>query len=191
MDTKIAAIEPFVRAPAAGPTLNVLGVTHIYKATGAETAGSFSLWEAVVPPGEGPPPHTHTREDEAFYVLSGELVFEFEGEGAARRVGPGGFVFGARHRRHAFRNLGDQPARVLILSAPSCGLDQMFAELDAATAGGMAEIEKLVAISAKYGVKIERPTFLNIYSGRAAWPEPPEGSWARAAACGARSSKVL
>jgi uncharacterized cupin superfamily protein len=29
------------------------------------------LWEAVVPPGAGAPPHTHTREDEAFYVLSG------------------------------------------------------------------------------------------------------------------------
>jgi hypothetical protein len=47
---------------------------------------------------------------------------------------------------------------VLILSAPSCGLDQMFAELDAATAKGMAEIEKVVAIAAKYGVTIEPPT---------------------------------
>ena len=51
MDAKVAAAEPFIREPAAGSTLNVLGVTHIYKATGAETAGSFSLWEDVVPPG--------------------------------------------------------------------------------------------------------------------------------------------
>ena len=53
MDAKVAAAEPFVREPTAGSTLNVLGITHIYKATGAETAGSFSLWEAVVPPGAG------------------------------------------------------------------------------------------------------------------------------------------
>ncbi|HET6223813.1 MAG TPA: cupin domain-containing protein [Dongiaceae bacterium] len=158
MATHVTAAAPFVRDPAAGSTLNVLDVTHIYKATGAETGGSFSLWEAVVPPGAGAPPHTHAREDEAFYVLSGELLVEFEGQPAPHRVSPGGFFFGARGRRHAFRNVSDQPARVLILSAPSCGLDQMFAELDAATAAGMPGIEKLAAITAKYGVTIEPST---------------------------------
>ncbi|TIS89279.1 cupin domain-containing protein [Mesorhizobium sp.] len=117
----------------------------------------FSLWEAVFPPGTGAPPHTHAHEDEAFYVLSGELVIEFEGESAPHRVAPGGFFFGARGRRHAIRNVGDKPARVLVLCAPSCGLDQMFAELDAATAAGMPEMGKLVAIAAKYCVTIEPP----------------------------------
>jgi quercetin dioxygenase-like cupin family protein len=157
MDAKVAAAQPFVRAPAAGSTLNVLGVTHTYKATGAETAGSFSLWEALVPPGLGAPPHTHAHEDEAFYVLSGELVVEFDGDPAPHRVAPGGFFFGARGRRHAFRNVGDKPARVLILSAPSCGLDRMFGELDAATAAGVPELATLAAIAAKYGVTIEPP----------------------------------
>ena len=157
MDTTGTGAIPFVRDPAAGSTLNVLGVTHIYKATAAETGGSFSLWEAVFPPGAGAPPHTHTREDEAFYVLSGEILIEFEGEAAPRRVSPGGFFFGARNRRHAVRNAGDRPARVLILSAPSCGLDAMFAELDAATAAGTPEIGKLAAICAKYGVIIAPP----------------------------------
>jgi quercetin dioxygenase-like cupin family protein len=158
MDSKVAAAEPFVREPAAGSTLNVLGVTHICKATGAETAGSFSLWEDVVPRGSGAPPHTHTREDEAFYVLSGEIQVEFEGESAPHRVGPGGFFFGVRHRRHAYRNVGDRSARVLVLCTPSCGLDHMFAELDAAGAKGMPGFEKLAAIAGKYGVTIEPPT---------------------------------
>ncbi len=157
MDARVAAAAPFVRGPGTGSTLNVLGVTHIYKATAADTAGSFSLWEAVVPPGAGAPPHTHEREDESFYVLSGELLIELEGEPAPHRVGPGGFFFGARRRRHAFRNVSDQPARVLILSAPSRGLDQMFAELEAATAGGMPGLETLAAIAARYGVTIEPP----------------------------------
>jgi len=39
MDANITAAEPFVREPGAGSTLNVLGVTHICKATGAETGG--------------------------------------------------------------------------------------------------------------------------------------------------------
>jgi hypothetical protein len=79
-------------------------------------------------------------------------------EDAPHRVAPGGFFFGARNRRHAIRNVSDQPARVLILSAPSCGLDQMFAELAAATAAGIPGIEKLAAITAKYGVIVEPPT---------------------------------
>jgi quercetin dioxygenase-like cupin family protein len=158
MDAKVTATAPFVRAPGAGSTVNVLGVTHIYKATAAETGGLFSLWEDVVPPGAGAPPHTHAHEDEAFYVLSGEIVIEFEGEPAPHRVASGGFFFGARGRRHAYRNVSDQPARVLVLCAPSCGLDQMFAELDAASAGGMTGLETLAAITARYGVTIEAQT---------------------------------
>ncbi len=157
MDTEAKATAPFVREPAAGSTLNVLGITQIHKATGAETAGAFSLWEAVVPPGAGAPPHTHTREDEAFYVLSGELLIEFEGEPAPRQVATGGFFFGAKDRRHAFRNVSDRPARVLVLSVPGGGLDQMFAELSAATAAGMPEFGKLAAVAEKYGVIMEPP----------------------------------
>jgi quercetin dioxygenase-like cupin family protein len=156
MDAKAATTAPFVRGPRTGSTLNVLGVTHIYKATSSETGGSFSLWEAVVPPGSGAPPHTHDREDESFYVLSGELLIEFEGDPSPHRVGPGGFFFGARGRGHAYRNVGDQPARVLILSAPSCGLDQMFAELDAATARGTPGLDTLAAITARYGVTLRK-----------------------------------
>ena len=148
MDANAATAGPFVRQPAAGSTLNVLGITHIYKATGAETAGSFSLWEDLVPPGTGAPPHTHEREDEAFYVLSGEIQIEFEGEPAPRRVGSGGFFYGARHKRHGYRNVSDQPARLLVLCTPSCGLDQMFAELEAATISGIPEMAKLAAITA-------------------------------------------
>jgi len=155
MDPKPTA--PFCREAAAGSTLNVLGITHRYKATAAETGGSFSLWEAVFPPGAGAPPHTHSREDEAFYVMSGELLIEIEGEQAPRRLSPGGFFFGARGRRHAVRNVGDRSARVLVLSAPSCGLDDMFAQLDAAGAAGRPDAGTLTAIAARYGVTIEPP----------------------------------
>jgi quercetin dioxygenase-like cupin family protein len=115
----------------------------------------FSLWETIVPPGGGAPSHAHSREDESFFVLSGELVIELEGEQAPRRVGPGGFFFGARGRRHAFRNVGDTPARALVLSTPSHGLDHMFAELEAATVEGMPEMQKLAAIAARHGVALE------------------------------------
>ena len=101
------------------------------------------------------PPHVHEHEDEAFYVLSGEIQVEFDGEPASRRIGAGGFFFGARRRRHSYRNVSSEPARVLVLCTPSRGLDRMFVELEAATAGGIPEIGELASITAKYVVKIE------------------------------------
>jgi hypothetical protein len=76
---------------------------------------------------------------------------------APLRAGPGDFFFGARGRYHAFRNAGDETARVLILCTPSCGLDQMFAEFETAADGGMPDRGKLVAIASKYGVTIKPP----------------------------------
>jgi len=157
MSDSLDVVRTTARKPEAGSTVNVLGVAHIYKATAAETGGAFSLWEAIIPPGAGVPPHTHSREDESFYVLSGEIVIEREEESAPLRLGPGGFFFAARGRAHAFRNVGDAPARVLMLSTPSCGLDGMFAEFEDATAAGLPDLGKLAVIAAKYGVAIKPP----------------------------------
>jgi quercetin dioxygenase-like cupin family protein len=158
MTNGLAAAADFSREPQAHSTLDVLGVTHIYKVTGAESGGSLSVWEAVIPPGAGAPPHTHSREDEAFYVLSGDILVEREGEAAPLTIGPGDFFFGARGRYHAFRNVGDATARVLMLCTPSCGLDQMFAEFETATRGCMPDLRKLVAIACTYGVTIKPPS---------------------------------
>ena len=38
-----------------------------------DTNGTFSLLEATLAPGNEPPPHVHSREDELFYVLEGEF----------------------------------------------------------------------------------------------------------------------
>ncbi|HEX4157451.1 MAG TPA: cupin domain-containing protein [Rhizomicrobium sp.] len=152
-ETDAAADRPFMRDSGTGPMPNVLGVVHVHKAMGADRAGSLAFWEAVVPRGAGAPPHVH-EHDEAFFVLKGEIQVDFDGE--SRRVGPGGFFYGGR-RRQAYRNVGDLPARVLILCTPSSGLDQMLAELDAAAASGVSGFENLTAITARYGVIIEQP----------------------------------
>ena len=75
----LTPLSPLFRAPGTGPTLDVLGVTHSYKVMASDTDRQFSVWESIVPPGCGAPAHTHTREDEAFYVLSGEVLVEVEG----------------------------------------------------------------------------------------------------------------
>src|SRR5215469_8975660 len=50
------------------------GSLMTFLATGEEMQGKFALIEAVSRKVNDPPPHTHRREDEIFYVLEGEVV---------------------------------------------------------------------------------------------------------------------
>jgi len=155
----VAQLNPVWRAAGAGPTLDVLGVTHSYKAMASDTGQQFSIWESIVPPGKGAPLHTHTREDEAFYVLSGEVLFEVEGTAEPLHLTRGGFLFGPRHLRHGYRNIGTETARLLVFAMPGAGLDRMFAAFDETgkRAGHVPPIETIAAIAGQYGVVIHRP----------------------------------
>ncbi len=78
-----------------------------------------------MPPGGGPPPHTHTRSDETFYLTSGELEF-LEGERTfTARVGD--LVFLPRGVLHRFTNTGLKPASMLFLYTPG-GSEGLFIE---------------------------------------------------------------
>jgi hypothetical protein len=57
-----------LRKPGEGRTIAVVGDVYRFLATGAETNGKYALWEAIVLPGGGPPPHVHSREEEGFYI---------------------------------------------------------------------------------------------------------------------------
>src|SRR5262245_27712269 len=67
---------PGLRTDGAGQSIAIVGDIYRFLATGDETDGKYALWEAVVAPGGGPPPHTHSREEEGFYVLDGEITFQ-------------------------------------------------------------------------------------------------------------------
>src|SRR5690349_1403525 len=52
--------------PNLGDLIDVVGDRYRFLATRESTAGTYAIWEATVPPGGGPPPHLHTREEEGF-----------------------------------------------------------------------------------------------------------------------------
>ena len=52
------------------------------KASTAETGGAYSLTEHLVTAASNPPMHVQVDEDEAFYVLEGEIEFEVDGDEA-------------------------------------------------------------------------------------------------------------
>jgi quercetin dioxygenase-like cupin family protein len=65
---------PILRKPAKGRTIPVVADIYRFLATGEETDGKYAMWEAIVPPGGGPPAHIHSREEESFYILEGEIT---------------------------------------------------------------------------------------------------------------------
>ena len=46
---------PTIRKPAEGRTVAVVGDVYRFLATGEDTNGKYANWEAIVPPGGGPP----------------------------------------------------------------------------------------------------------------------------------------
>lgn len=155
-------MTPTIRTPAEGRVLAVVGDVYRFLATGKETNGKYATFEALVPPGGGPPPHIHSREEESFYVLESEITFTVNGERIV--APPGTFANMPVGTPHAFKNESDRPARMIISVAPA-GLEEMFFEFGVPVPPGTqtaapptdAEIKKLIEIAPKYGITLLLP----------------------------------
>jgi mannose-6-phosphate isomerase-like protein (cupin superfamily) len=137
--------EPVTRGYVVGPGEGVPDQGPEVKASGRSTGGSLTLIELAVD--GGPPRHTHAREDESFYVLTGTLEVECGND--RFQAGPGSFVFLPRNVPHVFRSMGG-PATALLIVTPG-GLDEYFAELSAALAAN-AEAAQVRTIQQAYGI---------------------------------------
>ena len=146
----LAAHEGRTPAP-----LNIVGEETIVKVAAADSEGQLAFFHLVAPPMSGPPRHVHSREDELFYVLEGELVFELDG--VRHTVGAGGTVYLRRGVVHAYQNFTNSDARLLIATTPGAFSD-LFVELSAATPpGGMPTFEVIVTLAEKYGITTLAP----------------------------------
>ncbi|MBN9120257.1 MAG: cupin domain-containing protein [Planctomycetes bacterium] len=155
-------MAPTIRTPGTGGTVAVVGDVYRFLATGEDTNGKYALWEAVVPPGGGPPPHVHSREEEGFYVLEGEITFTVDGEKVVATAGT--FANMPVGTPHSFKNESNKPAKMLISVAPA-GLERMFFEVGVPLAEGATtaapptedEIKRLLAAAPSYGIEIRLP----------------------------------
>ena len=154
--------QPTIRKPDEGRTIAVVGDVYRFMATGEDTNGKYAMWEAIVPPGGGPPPHVHSREEECFFVLEGEITFQV---GEDRVVATAGtFANMPVGTPHSFKNESSVTAKMIITIAPA-GLEQMFFEVGIALLQGAttapaptkADIDKMLSVADKYGVEIRLP----------------------------------
>jgi len=132
-----------------GKTVSVLGDSYTSKATKEETGGAYALIEATVV-GDGPPPHIHTTEEEAFYVLEGELSV-LVGERTVTATA-GAFVLVPRGTVHTFSKAGTAAARILMIISPA-GFERFFEEI-----AGPPDLEKIMALAPKYNLEIVGPS---------------------------------
>ncbi len=149
--------------PGQGATVAVVGDIYRFLVTGQETNGKYALWEAIVPPGGGPPPHTHSREEEGFYVLEGEITFTVNGQQHVAKAGT--FANMPIGTQHSFRNDSQTVARMLISVAPA-GLEQLFLDVGVplpegaihASPPSAEDVQRLLAAAASYGIIIQPPS---------------------------------
>jgi len=144
-----------------GRRLWIVGDTITVKATAAQTGGSMTAIEVLAAPGGGPPPHVHSGEDEAWYVLDGE--FEILQGDETVRLTAGGFAFVPRGTLHRFENVSDRPSRVLVVFTPG-GFENFFYEAgvpavegETAPPLGPAEIARSREAAIRNGMDVRWP----------------------------------
>ena len=96
----------------------------LFKVMPRETGGGlFNIEHANVTKG-GPPLHLHLHQEEWFYVMEGEVIFQIGDQ--RNRLRAGDSVLGPRGIPHAFSSVGEKPGRMLIAFTPAGKMEQFF-----------------------------------------------------------------
>jgi quercetin dioxygenase-like cupin family protein len=153
---------PIALAEYGGEALWFMGSLALVKSDAQSTAGRVAVIEHVSPPGSGSPLHRHTREDEWFYVIDGELTFAVGDEVIPAPTGS--FVYGPRGIPHTFLVTSPTPARFLLVTEPA-GFEGFMRALAVPAEelapppppDGPPDMQRVVAAAAEYGIEILGP----------------------------------
>ena len=138
-----------------GEPLDVLGEPCLVKLAGADTGNAVAVVHLTVPKLSGPPLHRHSREEEWFYVLDGEITCEVDGRRFT--AGAGASASAPRGTAHALQNFRAEAAHILVMVTPA-GLDQFFEELTAQNKGlSQPDFARVEHLMQSYGLELLGP----------------------------------
>jgi quercetin dioxygenase-like cupin family protein len=127
------------------------------KATAADTGGQLTIVEVTAPPGLEAPLHVHHREDEAFWILEGQVTLEV-GEDSIE-ASAGDYAFGPRDIPHRY-TVGDAGCRMLFICTPG-GFERLVMDMSEPAASRTLpppaeppDMEWVQAIARKYGCEL-------------------------------------
>ncbi len=129
--------------------------------TSKQTGGSYALLRATERRGFEPPPHTHTKEDETFLILEGEVSYTVGNETFQAKAGD--VMFLPKNIQHSFK-IESEKIETLMLLTPG-GLENYFIEMSESAKElelpplpqSPPDIPKLIATASKYGIKFSLP----------------------------------
>lgn len=127
-------------------------------------ADGISILENTAPHGDSPPLHVHAGEDEAFYVLEGELRLAIDGH--ERVLGAGEAAVAPKGSRHSYRVESAEGARWLVTT--TAGDFERFVRAISRPAEGDGlpapagpptpeQAEALGAVAAEHGIELVGP----------------------------------
>ena len=142
-----------------------MGYLMTWLAEREDTGGQFSLVEVVARQGTEPPPHTHAYEDEAYYLLEGEMTFHVGEQNI--EAGPGDYVWLPRGVQHT--PVPKTPEiRTLVLITPA-GLEEAFKQLSEPAQSptlppppqeppDAEQMQQVLAVFEAYGIEFALPS---------------------------------
>jgi mannose-6-phosphate isomerase-like protein (cupin superfamily) len=118
------------------------------------STASYTLFEAIIPPGSGAGLHRHVTFDQTQIVLEGRCELQFDDR--MEFLGPGDAIFLPKEVIHGLTNLGPVPCRLVIITTPAGLLKMFVAEAAAALGGAEGPLTKggsanFRSIAAKHG----------------------------------------
>ncbi|MEM6720409.1 MAG: cupin domain-containing protein [Bacteroidota bacterium] len=127
---------------------SLFGGLRQLKLSAEETAGDIYLVEGIMPNGSEVPIHIHTKEDEIFHVLEGEVELILGDE--IIRASEGTIIYLPRNIKHGIKTLGDTTARVLNYVIPGQNFEDFFNELQ--QLGKEVSSTQRATVATKYGI---------------------------------------
>lgn len=107
-----------------------------------------------VAPHGGPPLHVHHEQEETIHVLSGRFKVRVGDE--EQVLEQGGFAFMPSGLPHAFLNLTDEPAEIVVVYTPGGGAS-FYAELGPLTRSGTPDRAEVAACFERHGMTLLGP----------------------------------
>jgi mannose-6-phosphate isomerase-like protein (cupin superfamily) len=136
-------------------TLYVVGDELQVKISSRDTNGAFAVIEDRCPPQGGPPLHVHFEQDEWWYILEGDFLFQVDGK--QFHAGPGDTVFAPRGTKHSFKNVGTSLGHTVVTVVPG-GLDEFFEEVSATIPkDAPPDLAVIAQLFLKHGMKMLGP----------------------------------
>src|ERR1700742_3976215 len=116
----VGRVKPAVLHPAGGGETITDRTARTVLLMASGLTNLAMTWSRYSPGEEGPAPHVHKEHDDAWWILGGELTFQFgwEDDVTEVRVGAGDFVLAPTFVPHAFRNDSSEEVFFLNIHAP-------------------------------------------------------------------------